>query len=302
MQVLESGPRHCNRAAGKSTGLLRLSLVALLLPALAGCDEIAPPETPEPKPVEMSAKFDPANTGTISGRVTWEGALPNFAPITAQVPVPGGTTESRSLPNPNAPRIDPQTRGVAGAVVYLEQIEPRQGRPWDHPAVRVEMHANDIRILQGSTPRDVGFVRQGDEFEMMSREAVPQSLCVRGSAFFTLSFPDVDRPLRRRLGKCGLVELSSGMGRFWQQGYLFVCPHPYFTWTDDDGRFTLTQVPAGDLRVVCWLPNCQVARTERDPNTIGILRLVYEKPLERVIPIRLGAGDEKQAQFRMMQK
>jgi hypothetical protein len=164
------------------------------------------------------------------------------------------------------------------------------------------MRAKAIRIVQGEEPVPAGLVRQSAEIEMVSCEPVMQSLCVRGAAFFTLAFPDPDRPLRRRLDHDGLVELSSGMGHYWWRGYLFVCRHPYFTWTDAEGRFTLTQVPAGDLRVVCWLPNSKIARTERDPNTIGILRIAYEKPLERAIPIRMEAGDEKQMEIRMMQE
>src|SRR5262249_27026777 len=217
------------------------------------------------------------------------GPVPEVPPFRVAIPLPGGGTESREIPNPNALRINPQTRAVVGAVVFLEQIDSERAKPWNYPPVRVEMRAEAIRMMHGELPRPVGFVRQGDEIEMVSHDAVMQSLCVRGAAFFSLAFPDPDRPLRRRLDKAGLVELSSGMGHYWWRSHLFVCRHPYYTWTDDDGRFSLTQVPAGDLRVVCWRPSSKIARTERDPNTIGILRIAYEQPLERVIPIRLEA-------------
>jgi hypothetical protein len=272
-----------------------------LLIAATGCDDTSIPETAEPKPIAIGANFTPAETGVIYGRVVWDGPIPTIPPINAMAPLAGGGFETRSIPNPNAPQIDPETRSVAGSVIFLEQIGPHQARPWDLPPVRVEIHDNDIRIVQGDKAQPVGFVRQGDEIEMVSRSSVMQSLSVRGANFFTLAFPDPEQPLRRRLGQSGLVELSSGMGRYWQHAYLFVAQHSYFTCTDQAGKFTLTNVPAGDLRVVCWLPNGKVARTERDPNTIGILRMVYEKPLERTNPIRLVAGEEKHIEFKLKQ-
>jgi len=270
----------------------------LLVLGLAGCEAPAPPEEPEPQPLEIGGKFDEKTTGTISGRVVWSSTVPQSPPFNVALPVPGGGTQSQLVPNPNTPKINAQTGAVAAAVVYLEELDPERAKPWNLAPVRVETRALAVRILQGDTVVPVGFVRQGEEIEMVSREAVMQSLCVRGAAFFSLSFPDPDRPLRRRLNEPGLVELSSGMGHYWWRGYLFVCRHPYFTWTDADGRFTLTQVPAGDVRVVCWLPNPKCA-PERDPNTIGILRVSYDKPFERALPIRLEAGDDKQLEIRM---
>jgi hypothetical protein len=301
MREPEPKPHQYSRSdhVQKVASAFFLAIAAAAL--LAGCEEAMRPEQPESQPVAIGAKFDSKQTGTISGRVVWTGPAPGVPPLNVALPQAGGRTEARSLPDPNSPKIDPQTNGIAGAVVYLEHVDPERAKPWNYSPVHIEMRAEGIRVVQGETPVPAGFVRLGDEIEMTSREAVMQSLCVRGAAFFTLAFPDPDRPLRRRLNHGGLVELSSGMGHYWWRGYVFVCPHSYFNWTDAEGRFTLTQVPAGDMRVVCWLPNSKIARTERDPNTIAILRLAYEKPLERASPIRLEVGAIKQMEIQMTQ-
>ena len=81
--------------------------------------------------------------------------------------------------------------------------------------------------------------------------------------------------------------MSSGAGQFWMRGYLFVADHPYYTRTDADGSYRLTQVPPGDYRLVCWLPNYRIQRRERDPENGLVTRLVYGPPLATEQPVHV---------------
>ena len=109
-------------------------LLALLPLGVYGCDEegpvlslkeIAPPD------VAIGSAFDPDATGTIHGRVTWAGAIPQVQPFRA--PVSSGSDQAGgtvySWPNPHAPSIDPATRGVADAVVFLRGVLPPNPDP-----------------------------------------------------------------------------------------------------------------------------------------------------------------------------
>jgi hypothetical protein len=69
--------------------------------------------------------------------------------------------------------------------------------------------------------------------------------------------------------------------------YIFVDEHPYYTRTDAQGRFELSQVPPGDYEVVCWMPNWNKARHERDPEAGTIIRWFFGPPLERVQAVSL---------------
>src|SRR5205085_4877533 len=122
-----------------------------------------------------------------------------------------------------------------------------------------------------------------------------QVLSVRGAAFFALAFPEPDRPLRRRLDRHGLVELSSGAARYWQRAYLWVGDHPYFALTDAQGRFTLSGVPAGEYRLIAWHPNPEVAAIDRDPNTGMVLRYHFAPPLQTRQSVHIDAGQTLQA-------
>jgi hypothetical protein len=271
--------------------ILRNACTLLLLGFVAsGCEDIAPPSEPPPQAlVEVGRDFDPTTAGTIQGQVRWEGAIPNPAPFHA--PVSPGVEHSggarRDWPNPNAPQIDPQSKAVAGAVVFLRGVETSHARPWDHPPVQVELRDYRIRIRQGDAEQRCGFVRRGDTVTLVSRQEVFHSLQVRGAAFFSRALPDIDQPSTQRFDRAGVVELASGCGHFWMRGHLIVADHPYYTRTDNAGRFTLAQVPPGSYELMCWMPNWREAGHELDAETALVCRLAFRPPIEVVQSVRL---------------
>jgi hypothetical protein len=259
--------------------------------AALGCDErLPPPQKQQPAPVKTGSRFDPTTAGTITGRVTWAGPIPKVPPFEIRALIPPGDKEGQPRlirENPNAPAVDPSSRGMAGAVVFLRGVAAEKARPWDLSPVRVEQRDRRLHVLQGDIHSRVGFVRVGDEVEMVSREARFHSLHAGGDAFFTLTFPDPDRPRRRRLTSCGLVELSSAANYYWMRGYLFVADHPYFARTDAQGRFRLERVPPGRYEVVCWHPSWVEQGHDRDPETSLVFRLRFRPPVERARPVEL---------------
>ena len=274
-------------AHGAGKGILRGLLV--LLPLLAGCGEEPAAPQPAVEPPLAGTEFDPATAGTISGQVTWEGELPVVPPFTAWLEPPSenelGHKELR--PNPHAPVIEPHSRGVGNAVVFLRGVDPRRARPWDQPPVRIVLDDYRFDVQQGETHGLTGFVRRGDAVEMVSAQAVFHSAHGQGAAFFTLAFPDARQARSRRLQRNGLVELNSGAGYFWMRAYLFVDEHPYYTRTDAGGHFTLDRVPPGPCEVVCWLPHWQTTGHERDPETSLVTRVTFRPPVETAQAVTL---------------
>ena len=114
---------------------------------VAGCSESTPtaPERAQPAARPAALTFDASKTGTIVGRVTWSLDIPEVPPfeVRANLPHdhPGKTRPVYA--NPNAPKIDKTTGGVAGAIVFLRGVDSKAARPWDHPPVRIEQRRND---------------------------------------------------------------------------------------------------------------------------------------------------------------
>ena len=290
------------------------ALWATLLLGMASCGEARPQpaQPPSDAPDEPASRFDPSAAGSIEGRVTWTGDIPTVPPL---VSWPNWSSEIGTdkvlRDNPNAPRIDPRTRGVENAVVFLRGVEPTQARPWDHPAVQVEQRDYRLRVLQGETDSSFGFVRRGASVAMVSRQEVFHSLRTDGAAFFTLVFPDRDQPRTRALPHKGIVELTSGIDYFWMRAYLFVDDHPYYARTDAEGRFKIQQVPPGRYQAVCWMPELargpararsrirvdrapDLPRTvgadaNRDPRPGGRRASAVVHPFNAVIPLPLSA-------------
>ena len=246
---------------------------AFLLASVSGCaDSIAAPAC-------AKTWFEADSAGCIEGRVVWSGDLPAAVPFSYRMPERvDDAVSARYRAHTFAPIVDPQSRGVRDAAVFLRGVDPHKAKPWDHPPVLVEQRDLELHVVQGSQDARVGFVHRGDTIEMVSRDLVFHALRARGSGWFTLAFPDADQPLSRPLEQNGVIELTSGAGYYWMRAYLMVDEHPYYTLTDADGRFTLSQVPPGRYEVVCWLPNWRETGHDRNPDTGRVMRLHFAPP------------------------
>jgi len=238
----------------------------------------------------IGTAFDPAKCGTITGIVTWKGAIPTPPEFPNHIPQADGTFLYHTAKNPNAPQIDPKSLAVAGVVVSLQGMDPAISHPWDLPPVKVEVGDKQIVIAQGDRRGRAGFVRRGESISVASTDKTYHVLRGRGNAFFSLTLPEPEKPVSRTLNDCGRVELSSGAGLYWLRGDLFVADHPYFTVTDANGRFTLDRVPAGATKLVVWHPGWDAVRMERDPDSTVIMRMIYSAPVERITTINVVAG------------
>jgi hypothetical protein len=265
-----------------------------------GCDE-RDPVVPIAAPPKAPTHFDAARAGTVRGHVTWVGNIPFVTKLDGcSNPVTeNGPRERVVVPNPNEPRIDPKTKRVANAVVFLRGVDPAVARQWDHPPVRVLQRQYRFHVLQGTSDSSVGFVRAGDEIEMESADGCLHAIHAEGAAWFSLTFPDPHEPLRRALKHPGLVELTSAAGYYWMRAYVFVDQHPYYALTDAEGQFLIDQIPAGDYELVCWMPSWQEKRHERDPESSLYVRLSFRAPIEISHPVTVHAGTTTQAAFQV---
>lgn len=281
-------------------GRSRASLVFVVI-VLSGCQEDRKTSTkPQRASVpEIGSSFDPAQSGTIRGRVVWEGAAPKVVPFLVHAYLDGANPNRvpGPHPNPHVPKIDPDSHGVAEGVVVLHGVTPERSAPWRRLPVNVVMKTDRLLVAQGDIGGSVGFVRRGDSIAAANADGNFHALRARGAAYFTLPLVAAEKPTVRRLDQSGIVELSDGANQFWRRGYLFVLDHPYGTLTGSKGQFTLEQVPAGTYEISVWLPDWHVAREERDPETAAINRVVFATPVEVKQTVTVVAGQESALSF-----
>jgi hypothetical protein len=274
-------------------------MVPLLL--VAGCGETHREAEREQQPtVSLASHFDSTMSGTIHGKVCWDGPLPEVPPFEIRSLVTAANPpQPRPLrDNPNAPKVDATTKAVAGAVVFLRKVEPASARPWDHPPVTIDHHERQLQIDQGDARAAVGFVRRGDAVAMVSHEKkFLNALHGDGAAYFTLMFPESEKPLSRVLKDKGIVELTSAAGYYWMRAYLFVDDHPYYTATDRKGLFELRQVPPGRYQLVCWMPNWHKKSEDRDPESGLVTRVHFGPAFELEREIEIERAGELHAEF-----
>jgi hypothetical protein len=198
---------------------------------------------PRPSPMPVAPGYGVINVvepGALTGVVTWVGAKPP-----AMLPaVPGATQCGAAMANPTA-RIS--ARGeVAGTVVYLADIRRGKGpglvmggtldlRECDLlPRVQV---AAPIGLLVSLTNRE------------LDRRALRVSDALDNGFDVSLAGRATDEVA---LEKAGAYRVSAPGAHPGVGAWIMVASHPYYTVTDEAGRFRLDDIPPGDYVLAAW--------------------------------------------------
>lgn len=182
--------------------------------------------------------------GTISGTVKWSGPVPHELelPITkdpAICEVDGQKTASldRLIIGPD--------NGVANTVVYLKNIHA--GKTMELPEQRRHLDQKHCRYIP-----HILLVPQNAMLSMQSSDATLHTIHMDGAASYNLPFPFPNQVVTRSMSTPGLVNLRCNGGHVWMNAEMMVAAHPYYSVTDESGRFEFTNVPAGTYEIVAW--------------------------------------------------
>ena len=253
-----------------------------MLAIAIGCmgDYPTPDETVPFTPPSLANDYNPKPCGNITGQVVWQGELPTIAPLQGGIRNSDGSFQWKEMPAAYTPQIAPKSKGIADVLVSLEGIDLDHSKPWDIPAANVAIQDYSIAIEQGERNASrVGIVHVGDMVKFSSQDEELHMLRGRGAAFFTLPFTPNSRPITKTFSHPGTVEVSSGIGYIWMAAQLHVVEHPYYAVTDQQGRFSIKNVPSGIYTISYMMPSWKVADVAREPDTGLILRNLYAEPV-----------------------
>ncbi|HXY15551.1 MAG TPA: carboxypeptidase-like regulatory domain-containing protein [Terriglobales bacterium] len=207
--------------------------------------------------------------GTITGTVKWVGPQPHLTtlPITKDPQI--CDPESAKKRDLERLIIGPDG-GVANTVVYLKDVS--RGKPFDLPEPRRFLDQKHCRYEP-----HILLVPKNALLQMKSSDATLHTIHMDGAATYNLPFPFPDQVVSREMKTAGVVNLKCNGGHVWMNAEMFIAPHPYYTVTDESGKFELTNVPPGQYEIIAWHEGWSVDREE------SMFDVLTEKRVQRPI-------------------
>ena len=248
--------------------MARLPLALCLV--VAGCSDdeaVAPIEVPpverlearegDERGSEPEAEHDGSYrrvdgpAGTITGVVKWRGRRPPNP--TLDVHMQHGVC-GRSQPVPAL--VVGRSGGVANVLVSVDGIEsgparvPQEQAVLDQVGCRYEPHV--LAVMQGQP-----IVFRNSDAVLHNVHAVwleddRGSPLANGETWFNIGQPRQGMHATHTPERPGIARVVCDAGHAWMLAWVHVLAHPYFAVTSDDGRFEISDVPAGERSVRFW--------------------------------------------------
>ncbi len=199
-------------------------------------DKAAPKKS---KGSKYSGSDSVKDAGKISGTVSYAGAEKDG---TSKV-----TKDNTACGQDRAEGALVVTGGkLKNAVVYLEGVT--SGKNWASDSVTVD------NVGCVFTPR-VSIGKHKGKLVAKNSDPVLHNthlfLKKGNKNLFNIALPQKDQTIEKPLRKKGLVDVKCDAHE-WMQGWVFVSDHPYAAVTDENGAYSLDNVPAGEYVIKVW--------------------------------------------------
>ncbi|MBI3609340.1 MAG: carboxypeptidase regulatory-like domain-containing protein [Nitrospirae bacterium] len=229
-------------------------------------------------------------SGTIFGRVTFAGSVPDI-PAIPVVKNPEFCGEAVWDP---VLVVNPSNKGVKNTVVYLEGIH--RGK-----AIPTGMAIDAFKCL--FVPH-VSVVFKNRPVVFHSNDMVLHNVHAfneRGATLFNLALPQMGHVAKRTIKSGGIIHIQCDSHAH-MQGWAVSLDHPYFSVTEENGRFRIAGVPPGEYTLVAWHEGYTMTNRSSYEDSLksgpGLLqRPVYDAPDRITQPVEVKAKNETRVDF-----
>jgi hypothetical protein len=223
---------------------LRLCAAALTVAALAaacGGNE-APPASTAPRP--DARRVDVATAGTITGRISFEGTVPQNPPIRLDSDPACATQHPNGLP---VETIVVNNGGLENVFVYVK--DGLRNYQFDTPTEPVTLDQKGCRY----SPHVFG-VRTGQPIVIVNSDPTMHNVHGAGKVNQQFNFAQTVQGIKntRTLTASEVMMPFKCNVHTWMTAYAGVLPHPYFAVTGNGGAFELKQLPPGTYTIEAW--------------------------------------------------
>ncbi len=167
-------------------------------------------------------------------------------------------------------------RGVANAIIYLEGISSGKKFSSDQPCLLAQRNCEYCPHVM--------VVPAGSKLNIVNEDAVLHSVHSYTTENFQSVF-NIAQPIKglksctKALDHCGLMMTKCDAGHPWMSGYIMVAPHPYYTVTDNNGNFSLDNIPPGTYTLHMWHEGVAIANKESERGKVK--SYIFEEPYEQ---------------------
>lgn len=239
-----------------------------------------------------------AETGTLTGKVSFEGDLPESSSfdLTAKPSDVAVCSGGQGNQKPSKRLlVDKESHGVASVVIRLSKADgkaPADGKSF--PAKRRPM------IDQAAcefTPF-VEWVESGQSLRIKSSDAVMHNVHaykerMGGETIFNEAMPEKDKVITKKLEDPGIVVMGCDSGHIWMCAYVFVVESPYIEISAKDGAYKMEGIPPGKYTVSFWQAGWKVTPGAADLKTGKPQNYSYSEPLLFETSVEIKAGENK---------
>jgi hypothetical protein len=223
------------------------------------------------------------NGGVIAGRVVFDGPIPRLPDLVI-------SPQDQADCGPAAPaqmlRVAAENRGVKDTVIALEGMQRGKAPIAHHPTL--DNHACVLAPrVQAVMVGTVLTIQNSDPFLHTTRGRLPNS-----KQAFNLVFPAGTPAREQRIRFPGVIAVHCDTHAH-MKAYILAFEHPYFTVTDADGRFTITQVPPGSYTLTAWHEGWRILAYDPDG------RPKYEEPYVLTVEVTVAAGQTSSVELRL---
>ncbi len=205
----------------------------------------APPSPAASTPAAPAGQYEVTTVtdgGGVAGTITLSGAIPKLAPHkTDKDPQVCGTT-----PRDSEKLIVSKSGGVKNAVVMVLDI--KRGKAMPATAQNAEIDQKKCEY----TPH-VQVMAVNSEISLKNSDPILHNIqFFRGDdSLFNIEQPVQGQVNKHLMDKTGTIYVECAV-HGWMQGQVLVVDNPYYAVTDENGKFSIPDLPPGKYQVKIW--------------------------------------------------